>query len=246
MLSQTLIQDIHRWGGDRPAAPGALLSAQVPSSTDLLKPTVLLHQRRKHTGAAGWRGLHIIITEAAEEGAEDATVPLFLQADVALGCWKEKSTLRPTAARTRGRNATRKLERAVAPQSPHTRRPTQHKKMRGPRKSRSRIVIQHANPRGPAGRWESKPAGRQNSSDLSLVGVACSLTDPASGSGPICIPEPSRQAPDPGLSTTPKQRSFQAQVRLDTLRAALLCAGCQERVTLKLGPWTLLTPTLTS
>ena len=140
-------------GGDRPAAPGALLSAQVPSSTDLLKPTVLLRQRRKHTGAAGWWGLHIIITEAAEEGAEDATVPLFLQADAALGCWKEKSTLRPTAAHTRGRNATRKLERAVAPQSPHTRRPTQHKKMRGPRKSRSRIVIQHANPRGPAGRW---------------------------------------------------------------------------------------------
>ena len=113
------------WGGvDRPAAPGSLLSAQVPSSTDLLKPTVLLHQRRKHTGAAGWWGLHIIITEAAEEGAEDATVPLFLQADVALGCWKEKSTLWPTAARTRGRNATRKLERAVAPQSPQTRRPT--------------------------------------------------------------------------------------------------------------------------
>lgn len=58
--------------------------------TNLLEPAVLLHQRRKHAGAAAWRGLHIVVTEAAEEGAEDATAPLLLQANVALGGWGEK------------------------------------------------------------------------------------------------------------------------------------------------------------
>lgn len=57
---------------------------QFSVGTDLLKPTILLHQWWKHTGAAGWRGLHIVVSEAAEEGAEDATTPLLLQADAAL------------------------------------------------------------------------------------------------------------------------------------------------------------------
>lgn len=58
---------------------------QLSICTDLLEPTVLLHQRRKHARAAAWRGLHIVITEAAEEGAEDAAAPLLLQTNVALG-----------------------------------------------------------------------------------------------------------------------------------------------------------------
>ena len=58
--------------------------------TDLLEPAILLHQRRKHAGAAAWRGLHIVVTEAAEEGAEDAAAPLLLQANVAPGGWGEK------------------------------------------------------------------------------------------------------------------------------------------------------------
>lgn len=62
-----------------------LYRLQFSVGTDLLKPAVLLHQGRKHTGAAGWRGLHIVVSEAAEEGAEDATTPLLLQADAALG-----------------------------------------------------------------------------------------------------------------------------------------------------------------
>lgn len=61
--------------------------------TDLLEPTVLLHQWRKHTGAAAWRGIHIVITEAAEEGAEDAAAPLLLQTNVALGGCEEKQGL---------------------------------------------------------------------------------------------------------------------------------------------------------
>lgn len=52
--------------------------AQLPIRTDLLKPSVLLHQWREPTGAAGWRGLHIIVAEAAEEGAEDAAASLLL------------------------------------------------------------------------------------------------------------------------------------------------------------------------
>lgn len=49
-----------------------------PRSTDLLEPTVLLHQRRQHAGAAGWRGFHIVVPEAAEERAKDAPAPLLL------------------------------------------------------------------------------------------------------------------------------------------------------------------------
>lgn len=44
----------------------------------LLKPTILLYQWRKHTGAAGWRGLHIIIPKTAEEGTKDAAASLLL------------------------------------------------------------------------------------------------------------------------------------------------------------------------
>lgn len=62
-----------------------LYRLQFSVGTDLLKSAILLHQWRKHTGAAGWRGLHIVVSEAAEEGAEDATTPLLLQADAALG-----------------------------------------------------------------------------------------------------------------------------------------------------------------
>ena len=68
--------------------------------TDLLEPTVLLHQRRKHTGAAAWRGIHIVITEAAEEGAEDAAAPLLLQTNVALrGCEEKQGPVWSTVIR---------------------------------------------------------------------------------------------------------------------------------------------------
>lgn len=77
ILLQTLIQDVHE-GWDSCTATEALVSAHLSSGTDLLKPTVLLHQGRKHAGAAGGRGLHIVVTEAAEEGAEDSTAPLLL------------------------------------------------------------------------------------------------------------------------------------------------------------------------
>lgn len=56
----------------------SLATCTAPMRTDLLKPTIVLHQWRKHTGAAGWRGLHIIVSEAAEEGAEDAAASLLL------------------------------------------------------------------------------------------------------------------------------------------------------------------------
>lgn len=64
---------------------------QFSTQTDLLKPAVLLQQGRRHTGAAGGRGVHIVVSEAAEEGAEDATAPLLLQADAALGSWERNT-----------------------------------------------------------------------------------------------------------------------------------------------------------
>lgn len=56
---------------------------------------VLFHRWRQGAGVGvgvgrGW--LHIVVAEAAEEGAEDAAAPLLLQAAVRLGRWpKTKS-----------------------------------------------------------------------------------------------------------------------------------------------------------
>lgn len=53
---------------------------------------VLLHWRRQGAGVGGGVGggrLHIVVAEAAEEGAEDAPAPLLLQAAVGLGRWRE-------------------------------------------------------------------------------------------------------------------------------------------------------------
>lgn len=125
ILSQILSKDA-RQGRDRRAVAEEHRGCCV--GTDLLKPAVLLNQRRKNTGAAAWRSVHIVITEAAEEGAEDAAAPLLLQADVALGCWEEKqSTAWPTVILRENSNV-------QPPQSPDMWRPTQDQKTRGARK----------------------------------------------------------------------------------------------------------------
>lgn len=59
-------------------SPRGSAECAVRARTDLLKPTVLLYQGRKHIGAAVGRRLHIVVAEAAEEGAEDAAAPLLL------------------------------------------------------------------------------------------------------------------------------------------------------------------------
>lgn len=53
---------------------------------------ILLHWRRQGAGVGGGVGggrLHIVVAEAAEEGAEDAPAPLLLQTAVGLGRWRE-------------------------------------------------------------------------------------------------------------------------------------------------------------
>ena len=47
--------------------------------------SVLLHRGRQRAADGVGRGrLHIVVAEAAEEGAEDAAIPLLLEADVGL------------------------------------------------------------------------------------------------------------------------------------------------------------------
>lgn len=109
-------------------------------NTDLLKPTILLHQWRKHTGAAAWWGLHIIIPEAAEERTEDASAPLLLQADVALGCWKDKKAQCGQLHHALGAVMQWENLNEQLPWSPDSRRPTQDKKTGATGKLLSKII----------------------------------------------------------------------------------------------------------
>lgn len=64
-------------------------------ATHLGRRAVLLHCWRQGAGVGGGVGggrLHIVVAEAAEEGAENAPAPLLLQAAVRLGRWRETRT----------------------------------------------------------------------------------------------------------------------------------------------------------
>lgn len=56
------------------------------AAAHLRRRPVLLHGRGEGVGVGvGSRRVHIVVAEAAEEGAEEASVPLLLQAAVGLG-----------------------------------------------------------------------------------------------------------------------------------------------------------------
>lgn len=62
------------------------------AAAHLRRRPVLLHGRSEGVGVGvGGRRFHIVVAEAAEEGAEDAAVPLLLQAAVGLGRCQNRS-----------------------------------------------------------------------------------------------------------------------------------------------------------
>lgn len=132
MLSQALLKDICQEGAGERRLPR--LRGRVPVTTDLREPSVLLQPRREHAGAAGWRGVHMVVAEAAEEGAEEAAASLLLEADVTRGRWEEKQhAVANGSTHARTHTCDVRCLCTPCPQSPDTRRPTQDK-TRGPRK----------------------------------------------------------------------------------------------------------------
>lgn len=59
------------------------------AAAHLGRRSILLNRWRQGAGVGGWR-FHIVVTEAAEECAEDAPAPLLLEAAVRLGHCQNK------------------------------------------------------------------------------------------------------------------------------------------------------------
>lgn len=74
-------------------------AASGGAAAHLRRRPVLLHRRREGAGVGvgGWR-FHIVVAEAAEERAEDASAPLLLQAAVGLGHCQNRRRERERAA----------------------------------------------------------------------------------------------------------------------------------------------------
>lgn len=69
------------------------------AAAHLWRRSVLLHRWRERAGVGGggWR-FHIVVAKAAEESAEDASVPLLLQTAVGLGRCQNRRQGRERAA----------------------------------------------------------------------------------------------------------------------------------------------------